>query len=216
MGNVCDRCLSFFYEEDHALGRSRGDSSTYYPLSESSETEQLGDASAGSYHGEAKVSASLPVGGLDLDSKLLASPHSLPPSLEEEKAFNIAKSASSLTQLPKECMLCMELFTAERPEVRTLCACGVNKNSYHLECLLAWRSRSGNTMCPVCNKELFYEEGAEDTDQAQTETQTQAETAYSSSGDAERSVVGDEAEGEGEGAVHNETSGASEEHAQVS
>lgn len=200
MGNVCDCCLSLFYEDEHRGGRVRGESSTYYPLSESANVEPTGDTSGMGRQAETKVSSSLPVGGMDLDSKLLASPHSLPPSLEEEKAFNIAKSVSPVVQFPKECMLCMELFTPERPEVRTLCACGVNKNAYHLECLLAWRSRSGNTMCPVCNKELFYEESLVDTGSSAVQAVGEAQQGGSDEIQAEV----EEGEGE-EDHVHTET-----------
>mmetsp|Transcript_19710 Transcript_19710/g.23961 ORF Transcript_19710/g.23961 Transcript_19710/m.23961 type:complete len:293 (-) Transcript_19710:2697-3575(-) len=122
--------------------------------------------------------------GSDSLDSVLSPLMAMPPSIEEERAFTKAaleRRRLDGTQSPKECLLCMEGFTPVHPEVRTLCSCGVNKNSYHLSCLLTWRGRSGRTTCPVCDTELFFEDGAnadaETSENTSTTTSTNAEAA---------------------------------------
>mmetsp|Transcript_6728 Transcript_6728/g.10639 ORF Transcript_6728/g.10639 Transcript_6728/m.10639 type:complete len:172 (-) Transcript_6728:739-1254(-) len=89
----------------------------------------------------------------------------MPPSVEDEKLFmrmSFRRLQEQQLSAPKECLLCMEVFSEEQPEVKTLCQCGINKNNYHLTCLLEWRARSGKTTCPVCDQELFFQEDDED------------------------------------------------------
>eukprot|EP00512_Aurantiochytrium_limacinum_P002203 CAMPEP_0171497020 /NCGR_PEP_ID=MMETSP0958-20121227/7032_1 /TAXON_ID=87120 /ORGANISM="Aurantiochytrium limacinum, Strain ATCCMYA-1381" /LENGTH=240 /DNA_ID=CAMNT_0012031201 /DNA_START=144 /DNA_END=866 /DNA_ORIENTATION=- len=86
---------------------------------------------------------------------------SMPPSVEDERQYMRAswdKIFAAQRNAPDECVLCLEEFSEECPAVRTLCKCGINRHSYHLRCLLAWRQRSGKTTCPVCDEELFYED----------------------------------------------------------
>mmetsp|Transcript_13689 Transcript_13689/g.17853 ORF Transcript_13689/g.17853 Transcript_13689/m.17853 type:complete len:188 (+) Transcript_13689:78-641(+) len=101
--------------------------------------------------------------GSDSLSSVLSPLMTMPPSIEEEREFTKAAIEERRREgkaVPKECILCMDGFSREHPEVHTLCSCGVNKHSYHYSCLLAWRSRSGRTTCPICDKELFFEEPA--------------------------------------------------------
>ncbi len=66
-------------------------------------------------------------------------------------------SSGTLFDVQPECMLCLDTFTETRPTALSLCACGVNKNAFHLECLLDWRRKSNKTNCPVCENELFVD-----------------------------------------------------------
>ncbi|KAG5182670.1 hypothetical protein JKP88DRAFT_277744 [Tribonema minus] len=55
-----------------------------------------------------------------------------------------------------ECVMCLDGFSWDNPAVLTLCACGVNRASFHYACLLQYKARSSR--CPACRAELFYEE----------------------------------------------------------
>eukprot|EP00903_Cladosiphon_okamuranus_P021249 g19520.t2 len=56
----------------------------------------------------------------------------------------------------RECVICMEEFSKEDPEMLTLCSCGVNKTFFHYSCLLQWLSK--HSYCPACRGYLFFEE----------------------------------------------------------
>lgn len=56
----------------------------------------------------------------------------------------------------RECVICMEEFDENNPEMPVLCECGVNKTFFHYPCLLEWLAKEDN--CPVCRKTLFFEE----------------------------------------------------------
>ena len=62
-------------------------------------------------------------------------------------------------ELEAECVICMEAFTADNPEMRTLCACGENRARFHYPCLLSYLARSEfGSSCPSCRSPLYYEE----------------------------------------------------------
>jgi len=91
-------------------------------------------------------------------SSLINFPKILPASAEEEREFMVRSySSGTLQEIIPECLLCMENFTDTRPTTLSLCACGINRNTFHLECLLEWRRKSNKTNCPICDKELFFE-----------------------------------------------------------
>eukprot|EP00904_Undaria_pinnatifida_P003249 jgi/Undpi1/12925/HiC_scaffold_7.g02591.m1 len=56
----------------------------------------------------------------------------------------------------RECVICMDEFTKEDPEMLTLCSCGVNKTFFHYSCLLQWLAK--HSYCPACRGYLFFEE----------------------------------------------------------
>ena len=56
----------------------------------------------------------------------------------------------------RECVICMEEFDENNPEMPVLCECGINKTFFHYACLLEWLAKEDN--CPVCRKTLFFEE----------------------------------------------------------
>lgn len=60
-------------------------------------------------------------------------------------------------QEEQECLVCYELVTKTNPGVLSICKCGMNKHSYHLHCLLTWRSYSQQSSCPVCATEIFFQ-----------------------------------------------------------
>ena len=84
----------------------------------------------------------------------------LVPATAEEERENMVTSYSSgtLFEVPPECILCLDTFSEKRPSALSLCACGVNKNTFHLECLLEWRRKTGKTNCPICENELFVDQ----------------------------------------------------------
>jgi hypothetical protein len=85
-------------------------------------------------------------------------PKIVPASAEEEREYMVRSySSGALFDVQPECLLCLESFTEARPTALSLCACGVNRNTFHLECLLEWRRRSNKTNCPVCDNELFFD-----------------------------------------------------------
>ena len=65
----------------------------------------------------------------------------------------------------KECLLCYEVVTQSNPAVLSLCRCGVNKHTYHLQCLLRWRSYSQQRTCPICDQEIFFQSSQEIVDE---------------------------------------------------
>ena len=93
-----------------------------------------------------------------LSSMPINLPRIRPASFEEEREYMVRSySSGALQEAQPECLLCMENFTPTRPTTLSLCACGVNRNTFHLECLLKWRKKSNKTNCPVCDNELFFE-----------------------------------------------------------
>ena len=87
-----------------------------------------------------------------------------PPSVEDEIQYMRLSLISQLEKQespPKECMFCMEGFTKELgSEVYTLCRCGENKHSFHLQCILRWVESTDKQICPVCNSELYYDDSS--------------------------------------------------------
>ncbi|GAB5034036.1 Hypothetical protein NocV09_01601470 [Nannochloropsis oceanica] len=80
-----------------------------------------------------------------------------------------------------ECVICLEEFTRENPEMHTLCSCGENRARFHYPCLLIYLERGprgrreeqrrrrgeeegegGNEqyLCPTCRGPLYWEEMA--------------------------------------------------------
>jgi len=55
-----------------------------------------------------------------------------------------------------ECVICLEFFSRENPEMHTLCGCGANKTSFHYSCLLLWMEKDNH--CPACRGKLYFEE----------------------------------------------------------
>lgn len=51
------------------------------------------------------------------------------------------------------CPTCLELYTPDNP--RIVADCG---HSFHLQCIVAWETRSGSRYCPICAKVMTYRE----------------------------------------------------------
>lgn len=82
----------------------------------------------------------------------------------EEYASALMESGATLEDVTvslcddeEECVFCMESFSKDNPQIRTLCECGVSRRPWHMMCLLEWLKNSPN--CPVCRQSLFFEEG---------------------------------------------------------
>ena len=69
---------------------------------------------------------------------------------------NSRSLSSSPSPSPRECIICMEEFDSNNPEINTLCKCGINRAHWHLMCLMQWLEKDSN--CPVCREPIFYEE----------------------------------------------------------
>lgn len=97
----------------------------------------------------------------------------LPASLEDEREFMVRTYSrvsedgeeedhvEDNTELGEECLLCLEGFSPpNHPKATSLCHCGMNKNAFHLPCLLAWRvsASAGRVICPLCGEEIFFED----------------------------------------------------------
>lgn len=57
-----------------------------------------------------------------------------------------------------ECLVCLEEFSVDNPQMPTLCACGDNRVFFHYPCLLIYLQDKKN--CPICNRELYYQESS--------------------------------------------------------
>ena len=86
-------------------------------------------------------------------------PKLVPATAEEEREYMVRSySSGTLFDVPPECILCLDTFSEKHPNALSLCACGVNKNTFHLECLLEWRRKTGKANCPICENELFVDQ----------------------------------------------------------
>jgi len=91
-------------------------------------------------------------------SQFVHMPKLVPATAEEEREYMVRSySSGTLFDLQPECLLCLDVFTEIRPSALSLCACGVNKNTFHLECLLEWRRKTNKANCPICDNELFVD-----------------------------------------------------------
>ncbi|CAM9271394.1 unnamed protein product [Ectocarpus sp. 4 AP-2014] len=88
----------------------------------------------------------------------------------------------------RECVICMEEFSKENPEMLTLCSCGVNKTFFHYTCLLQWLSK--HSYCPACRGYLFFEErrrgGGDDRSQDRSSIAATTGTTTTVGGDSSR------------------------------
>ena len=75
---------------------------------------------------------------------------------DENDPLCVKSRSLSSSPSPRECIICMEEFDSNNPEINTLCKCGVNRAHWHLMCLMQWLEKDNN--CPVCREPIFYEE----------------------------------------------------------
>ena len=52
-----------------------------------------------------------------------------------------------------ECIYCLEIFDETNPMINTVCRCGLNRNYFHLACLIVIVQNNPN--CPVCRSMFF-------------------------------------------------------------
>src|SRR4051812_28922598 len=72
-------------------------------------------------------------------SQFIQLPKLVPATAEEEREYMVRSySSGTLFEIQPECLLCLDTFSETRPTALSLCACGVNKNTFHIECLLEW------------------------------------------------------------------------------
>ena len=91
-------------------------------------------------------------------TQVVPMPRLFPASAEEEREYMVRSySSGALFDIQPECMLCMETFTEAHPKAVAVCACGVNRNNFHLDCLMEWRRNANKTNCPGCEHELFFD-----------------------------------------------------------
>ncbi|KAH9260154.1 hypothetical protein BASA81_001929 [Batrachochytrium salamandrivorans] len=103
----------------------------------------------------------------------------LPASLEDEREFMV-RTYSRVSEEEEEhvdeenierrdeCLLCLEGFSPpNHPKATSLCHCGMNKNAFHLPCLLVWRASAsaGRVICPLCGEEIFFEDHQQQQDE---------------------------------------------------
>ena len=51
------------------------------------------------------------------------------------------------------CPTCLENYSADNPRIVSTCG-----HSFHLQCIVAWETRSGSKYCPICAKPMTYRE----------------------------------------------------------
>mmetsp|Transcript_6002 Transcript_6002/g.7932 ORF Transcript_6002/g.7932 Transcript_6002/m.7932 type:complete len:184 (+) Transcript_6002:45-596(+) len=105
-----------------------------------------------------KMKAS-PIVGLQ-DSSYFVPPDSPDMLAKVAEAYKekIGENSSRIESIDEqaECVICLEVFNKENPEMHTLCSCGANKTAFHYACLLQWTEK--HEYCPACRGKLYYEE----------------------------------------------------------
>lgn len=83
-----------------------------------------------------------------------------PLSKEESANESEINDVSNLdtSKYENECLLCYEVVDKINPPVLSLCGCGMNRHVYHYQCLLRWRTFSQQKNCPICDKEIFFQD----------------------------------------------------------
>eukprot|EP00177_Eucheuma_denticulatum_P004285 GFKZ01007771.1.p1 GENE.GFKZ01007771.1~~GFKZ01007771.1.p1 ORF type:complete len:167 (-),score=15.28 GFKZ01007771.1:809-1309(-) len=51
------------------------------------------------------------------------------------------------------CPTCLECYEDDNPKIETSCG-----HAFHLQCIVAWETRSGTRFCPICAKVMEYGE----------------------------------------------------------
>lgn len=51
------------------------------------------------------------------------------------------------------CPTCLECYEKDNPKISSTCG-----HSFHLQCIVAWETRSGSRFCPICAKVMEYVE----------------------------------------------------------
>ncbi|CDF32131.1 unnamed protein product [Chondrus crispus] len=51
------------------------------------------------------------------------------------------------------CPTCLECYAEDNPKISSTCG-----HSFHLQCIVAWETRSGSRFCPICAKVMEYAE----------------------------------------------------------
>lgn len=54
------------------------------------------------------------------------------------------------------CPTCLESYTPDNPKINTTCA-----HAFHLQCIVAWETRSGTRFCPICATLMDYVEAGQ-------------------------------------------------------
>jgi len=78
------------------------------------------------------------------------------PTLLLQEMDSKKASEDSCTSEELECLVCMEEFCKDNPEILTLCKCGINRGHWHLMCLMQWLEKEPH--CPVCREAIYFEE----------------------------------------------------------
>lgn len=51
------------------------------------------------------------------------------------------------------CPTCLECYAEDNPKISSTCG-----HAFHLQCIVAWETRSGSRFCPICAKVMDYVE----------------------------------------------------------
>lgn len=51
------------------------------------------------------------------------------------------------------CPTCLETYESDNPKISSKCG-----HAFHLQCIVAWETRSGSRFCPICAKVMDYAE----------------------------------------------------------
>ncbi|CAN8076296.1 unnamed protein product [Agarophyton chilense] len=51
------------------------------------------------------------------------------------------------------CPTCLEMYDKDNPKIVSRCG-----HAFHLQCIVAWETRSGTRFCPICAKVMEYVE----------------------------------------------------------
>jgi hypothetical protein len=74
---------------------------------------------------------------------------------KRQKSSSDNDEVINFEDMPIECVICLDEFTAENPSMLTLCTCGENRTYFHYQCLLLWLQRKCS--CPNCGSRLYYQ-----------------------------------------------------------
>lgn len=51
------------------------------------------------------------------------------------------------------CPTCLEIYQVDNPKIMSKCG-----HAFHLQCIVAWETRSASRFCPICAKVMDYVE----------------------------------------------------------
>ena len=142
-----------------AIARTSGNARTRF------DREALAQAAQDEAENQAEEGAEFVVPGSELQRAIamslgasahVADGHNSGTETDGNDPLCVNSRSLSSSPSPRECIICMEEFDSNNPEINTLCKCGINRAHWHLMCLMQWLEK--DSTCPVCREPIFYEE----------------------------------------------------------